>query len=172
VPLHTTSNYNGQLTDQLGIHAFWESRIPELFAEDDYDFFVGKARYIADPSAFYWNIVLTSNSFVDSVLLNEKELSRTFPSDQQYCFDERLDNTVRTQCRAYAQAYQNRMNGMVEARMRESIQAIGSAWYTAWIDAGQPDFRKDAFVAGDQSLIAEEDGAQKKSKRIKIRGHE
>lgn len=27
VPLHTTKNYNGQLTDQLGIHAFWESRI-------------------------------------------------------------------------------------------------------------------------------------------------
>ena len=28
VPLHTTVNYNGQLTDQVGIHAFWESRLP------------------------------------------------------------------------------------------------------------------------------------------------
>ncbi|MBK8504887.1 MAG: hypothetical protein IPL46_23345 [Saprospiraceae bacterium] len=172
VPLHTTSNYNGQLTDQLGIHAFWESRIPELFAEVDYDFFVGKASYISDPSEYYWNIVLTSNSFVDSVLLIEKELSITFPSDQQYCFDERLDNTVRTQCREYARAYQTRMNGMVEARMRQSVQAIGSSWYTAWIDAGQPDFRKDAFVASDQTLVAEEDISQKKEKRIKIRGHE
>src|SRR5690606_27554363 len=36
VPLHTTENYNGQLTDQYGIHAFWESRIPELSA-DGYD---------------------------------------------------------------------------------------------------------------------------------------
>ncbi|HAZ26009.1 MAG TPA: S1/P1 Nuclease, partial [Algoriphagus sp.] len=30
VPLHTTKNYNGQLTGQEGIHGFWESRIPEL----------------------------------------------------------------------------------------------------------------------------------------------
>src|SRR5690242_16771149 len=32
VPLHTTRNYNGQLTNQIGIHAFWESRLPELFS--------------------------------------------------------------------------------------------------------------------------------------------
>ena len=31
VPLHTTQNYNGQLTGQYGIHGFWESRLPELF---------------------------------------------------------------------------------------------------------------------------------------------
>ena len=43
VPLHTTENYNGQLTNQVGIHAFWESRIPELFADTEFDYFVGKA---------------------------------------------------------------------------------------------------------------------------------
>jgi len=31
VPLHTTENYNGQLTGQTGIHGLWESRLPELF---------------------------------------------------------------------------------------------------------------------------------------------
>ena len=35
VPLHTNSNHNGQLTNQKGIHAFWESRIPELLAEKE-----------------------------------------------------------------------------------------------------------------------------------------
>lgn len=39
VPLHTTLNYNGQLSGQHGIHAFWETRIPEHSAED-YDHFV------------------------------------------------------------------------------------------------------------------------------------
>ena len=38
VPLHTTKNYNGQLSGQEGIHGFWESRIPELLS-DQYDFF-------------------------------------------------------------------------------------------------------------------------------------
>ncbi|MCB0689077.1 MAG: hypothetical protein KDC53_21210 [Saprospiraceae bacterium] len=171
VPLHTTSNYNGQLTDQLGIHAFWESRIPELFAEEQYDFFVGKAEYISDPQSFFWNMVMESNSYVDSVLLIEKELSTVFPSDQQYCFDDRLNITVRTQCEAYARAYQDRMQGLVEKRMRASIKAIGSSWYTAWVDAGQPDFRRNSQVINDLTE-AEEDLIENHSKRIKGRVHE
>ncbi len=151
VPLHTTENYNGQLTDQLGIHAFWESRIPELFAEEQYDFFVGKAKYIADPVSYYWDIVLTSHTYVDSVLHIEKRLSQTYPSDAQYCFEERLDLTVRTQCRAYAEAYHQALSGQVERRMRAAIRAIGSAWYTAWVDAGQPDFSyEEATLSTDQ----------------------
>jgi hypothetical protein len=138
VPLHTTLNYNGQLTDQVGIHAFWESRIPELFADKEYDFFVGKAIYIDDPAAYFWEVVLESHQLVDSVLLIEKRLSETYPEDKQYCYEERLGRTIRTQCQEYAAAYQEAMGGMVEARMRKTIVAVGSCWYTAWIDAGQP----------------------------------
>jgi hypothetical protein len=138
VPLHTTENYNGQLTGQDGIHAFWESRIPELFADDTYDFFVGKATYIEDPSSYYWNIVLESHLLVDSVLGVELDLRRTFPEDQQYCYDERLGVTIRTQCPEFAAAYQARLQGSIQERMRASIQSVGSAWYTAWVDAGSP----------------------------------
>ncbi len=42
VPLHASSNHNGQLTNQKGIHGFWESRIPELLADKQFDFFIGK----------------------------------------------------------------------------------------------------------------------------------
>ncbi|MEM8909455.1 MAG: zinc dependent phospholipase C family protein, partial [Bacteroidota bacterium] len=89
VPLHTTENYNGQLTNQVGIHAFWESRIPELFSDQLFDYFVGKAEYIDNPQTHYWDIVLESHSYLDSVLLIEKELSLTFPRDKQYCYDDR-----------------------------------------------------------------------------------
>jgi hypothetical protein len=139
VPLHTTENYNGQLTNQVGIHAFWESRIPELFADREYDLFVGKARYIEKPKEYFWEVVLASHQLVDSVLTIERRLSETFPQDQQFCFDERLNRTIRIQCEAYAAAYQEAMRGMVEQRMRDAILAIASSWYTAWIDAGQPD---------------------------------
>ncbi|MCB0547626.1 MAG: hypothetical protein KDD19_08555 [Phaeodactylibacter sp.] len=138
VPLHTTENYNGQMTNQVGIHAFWESRIPELFADEQYDFFVGRAEYIDDPSAYFWEAVLASHQLLDSVLMVERELSETFPEDKQYCYEERLGLTIRTQCREYARAYHQRLSGMVEARMRASVHAIGSSWYTAWVDAGQP----------------------------------
>ncbi|MEP7266243.1 MAG: zinc dependent phospholipase C family protein [Saprospiraceae bacterium] len=142
VPLHTTSNYNGQLTNQLGLHAFWESRIPELFADKEYDYLVGKASYIKDIDSYVWDMVLKSHSYVDSVLAIEKRLSISIPGDQQYCFDERLGVTVRTQCEAYAKAYQKAMSGMVENRMREAILAVGSVWYSAWVDAGQPNLAK------------------------------
>lgn len=39
----------------------------------------------------------------------------------------------------FSQAYHARMNGMVERRLREAIIGVGSIWYTAWVDAGQPD---------------------------------
>lgn len=139
VPLHTTVNYNGQLTNQNGIHAFWESRIPELFAEEEYDFFVGKAEYVENKIDFFWEIILASHQLVDSVLLIEADLVKKFPEDKQFCFDNRNDLTVRTQCRAFAKAYSDRMRGMVEERMTNSIYSLGSLWYTAWVDAGQPD---------------------------------
>ncbi len=138
VPLHTTENYNGQLSDQLGIHAFWESRIPELFADDNYDYFVGPAVYIDEPRDYFWKIILDSHELLAEVLANEKRLSQQFPEDQQLCFEDRKETTIKTQCRAYAEAYSKSMNGMVEERMRQSIHAIGSCWYTAWVDAGQP----------------------------------
>ena len=146
VPLHTTENYNGQLTNQLGIHAFWESRLPELFADDEYDFWVGKAEYIQDKRNYFWNIVLESHSAVDSVLAIEKELSQQFPPDQQYCTEWRGNSPVKVPCEAYSRAYHQRLGGMVERRMRAAILAVSSAWYTAWKDAGQPDLRPLAGV--------------------------
>lgn len=138
VPLHTTSNYNGQQTDQVGIHAFWESRIPELFAIDEFDMVVGTATYIDDPVDYFWNLVLGSHKEVDRVLNIEKELSHTYPSDQQFCFEDRLYQNIRTQCEGYTRAYHVAMDKMVEDRMRVAIKAVGDAWYTAWVDAGQP----------------------------------
>ena len=168
VPLHTTTNYNGQLTNQVGIHAFWESRLPELFADEDYDFFVGRAEYIEDPQTYYWDVVLASHVLVDTVLAIEKELSETFPEDQQFCFEERLNRTIRTQCREYALAYHQKMDGMVERRMRDAIRAIGSAWYTAWIDAGQPDL--EDFYVKDIKASEEDEEVNKKYKDGRIIG--
>lgn len=141
VPLHTTANYNGQLSNQLGIHAFWESRLPELFADQTYDLWVGKATYIANKREYFWNIVLESFSLVDSVLSVEQQLSRQFTADQRYCTEWRGNSSVTLPCEAYARAYHARLGGMVERRMRQAILAVSSVWYTCWIDAGQPDLR-------------------------------
>lgn len=164
VPLHTTTNYNGQLTDQVGIHAFWESRIPELFAESQYSFLTGKAKYIEDTRTYFWQMILDSHEQLEDVLKIEKELSRTFPSDKQYCYDERLGRTIRVQCPEYAAAYQQRMNGMVEARMQDAIGAIGNIWFTCWVDAGQPNLLIEKLDIEPEPIIVD--------KNVKVRAHE
>ena len=152
VPLHTTENYNGQMTGQYGIHGFWESRIPELFNED-YDFFLGSAKYIDRPLDYTWNFVQDSHFALDSVLGFEKQLTEEFPKDQKYTFEERGRVIVETYSQEFSRAYHSKLNGQVERRMRASILDIGSFWYTAWVNAGQPDLDK---LLVDEEVLKEE----------------
>jgi len=142
VPLHTSSNHNGQYTGQKGIHGFWESRIPELLADKEWDFFISKAEYIKNPLDFTWRRVLESAAASDTVLKFEKRLSHSFPPDQKYAFEDRNGITIRQYSSAYTIKYNDSMKGMVERRMRQSIFAVASFWYTAWVNAGQPDLSK------------------------------
>lgn len=142
VPLHANSNHNGQFTNQKGIHGFWESRVPELLAEKEFDFFVGKAQYIDNPGACIWARVLESAKAADSVLSFERELTHTFPSDQKYSFENRNGALIRQYSSAFTIAYNKKLDGMIERRMRLSIATTASFWYTAWVNAGQPNLRE------------------------------
>jgi hypothetical protein len=139
VPLHTSSNHNGQHTNQHGIHGFWESRIPELLADSEWDFFISKADYIPAPGDFIWKRVLQSAAAADSVLQFEKTVSHQIAPDQKYAFEDRNGKVVRQYSTAFSKAYNAALSGMIERRMRESIHAVASLWYTAWVNAGQPD---------------------------------
>jgi len=141
VPLHASSNHNGQFTNQKGIHGFWESRVPELLADKEWDFFIGKAQYIKNPGEFMWARVLESALAADSVLRFEKALSSEFSADQKFSFEERNGIVIRQYSTAFTIAFNNKLDGMVERRMRQSISAIASFWYTAWVNAGQPDLK-------------------------------
>lgn len=137
VPLHTTLNYNGQLTHQEGIHAFWESRLPELFA-DNYNYILPKVTYVDDILSYAWSIIKHSHSAKDSVLLFEAQLNKRFSSDKKYSFEEKGMGNSRVYSLDYSTEYHKMLDGMVERQMRSSIVSIGSVWYSAWIDAGQP----------------------------------
>lgn len=154
VPLHTTENYNGQLTDQKGIHGLWESRLVEINYED-YDFFVGKAEYIDDLDAFIWKAVKESHLAVDSVLAIELAVTKDMKADAKYSFEQRGNTTVQVYSYEFSQEYHRRMNGMVERRLRAAILAVGSIWYTAWVDAGQPDLSSLQNTPPSAALLEE-----------------
>lgn len=154
VPLHTTGNYDGQKTGQLGIHAFWESRLPELYFAD-YDFFVGKARYLRNVQSAAWDAVAKSHQAVDSVLRFEKALFRN-SGDKKFNFETKGKATIKVVSIEYARTYNGMLSGMVERQFRASIKMTGDIWYTAWVDAGQPDLK---------ALISYRPSAQELAKR-------
>jgi len=66
------------------------------------------------------------------------------------------------------------LDGMVERRMRSAIIAVGSFWYSAWVEAGKPDLNTP--LTAEQELQLEQDRkeleAQYSSNKILGREHE
>lgn len=145
VPLHCTHNYNGQLTGQKGIHGFWESRLPELYG-NDFDFLAGDCVYFERPLETAWEILRESSAAVDSVLSMERAVNAAIRSDRKYSFEDRGTIVVRNYSEEYSKAYFDALDGQVERRMTLAVLRVGSYWYSAWVDAGQPSMNADTAV--------------------------
>lgn len=165
VPLHTTENYNGQYTNQKGIHGLWESRLPELQSHG-YDYFVGKAAYSNAVLDDTWEAIRGSFFAKDSVLNIEKQLNDSFSKDKKYSYENRGVSVKKVYSEAYAERYHEMLNGMVERRLRKAIIAVGSFWYTAWVNAGQPN------LEGLAQEIVSDDRIELEGKKLrKVRCH-
>ncbi|MFW5758198.1 MAG: zinc dependent phospholipase C family protein [Bacteroidota bacterium] len=140
-PLHTTKFYNGRTEQQRGIHALWESRIVELYA-DEFNYFVGRASYIEDPKKRAWELIKESHLKVDSIYMVYDSLMIHLPSDQIYTHQTRGQTNMRNYSPMFSSAMERGMNEMVERQMRRAVRSVGDFWYTAWVDAGQPDLKK------------------------------
>jgi hypothetical protein len=138
VPLHATSNYNGQKTGQKGIHALWESRLTELYF-NDYNMFTGHATYTGKASELVWAAFEQSFGLVDSVLRLELELSNKIGELANYSWEPRGATVIKVYSKAFCEAYHAALGDMVENRLRASVKLLGVLIYTAWVDAGQPE---------------------------------
>ncbi|WP_099712392.1 zinc dependent phospholipase C family protein [Flavobacterium sp. 9] len=150
MPLHTSANHDGQLTDQKGIHSLWESRLPELFAKN-YKLNVPQAQYYEDVHKATWDMINDTHSLVEPLLAVDKKLRTATPENQVFEMDadgkvaKTKYNTAKFS-EKYAAKLHQELNGMVESQMRKAIAATASFWYTAWVNAGKPDLSKlDSF---------------------------
>lgn len=137
VPLHTTSNYNGQLTNQKGLHGFWESRLPELFYED-YTIPFHHAQRIDRPDQFIWARIWESHLALDSVFQFEIQAKSMISDQFWYDFQIRGEDAAYQYSEKLSQHYHRLLHGQVERRMKSAVACIGDFWYTAWVNAGQP----------------------------------
>ena len=143
MPLHTSLNHDGQFTNQKGIHAYWESQLPEQFGSS-YNFYTGEAKYIDDVKKETWRIIKHTHLLVDSLLTIERRINHAFPQDKIYKTDGQ-GNIVKNKyfqpvhSAEYSRTYHEALKGMIENQIRLSIAATADYWFTAWVNAGKPD---------------------------------
>ena len=139
VPLHTTSNYDGQKTEQGGLHSFWESRIPEIL-DKRLDLFSGPASYHENVQLSSWSWVLASNKELNKLFQIATQVSTEIRESEKYSFEQKGQALIKTPSLKYSLAYHKALNYQIESRFSSAVQHVGDLWYSAWLVAGQPSF--------------------------------
>ncbi|HVF80992.1 MAG TPA: zinc dependent phospholipase C family protein, partial [Flavisolibacter sp.] len=170
VPLHTTLNYDGQLTGQKGIHALWESVVPELNLTQ-YDLEgKKKAKYLKNPEEAIWKAIRHTYSLVPGVLGAEKEVTNAFTEETKYRIQKRNGRDVKSYTRNFALAYSKKLGSTINDQAIRAANLVADFWYTAWVDGGKPDLK--AILArkldtADEKKITDEIKAYRKNELLK-----
>ncbi len=138
VPLHTTVNYDGQLSGQKGLHSLWESTVPELEINKYNLYSAHKATYLAKPEKAVWETIRKTYSLVAVMLKAEKDLSTRFTDEQKYRVQVRRGRESKSYTTEFARAYGQALQGSVNEQLIRSADMIADFWYTSWVDAGKP----------------------------------
>lgn len=138
VPLHTTVNYDGQLSGQAGLHALWESQLPERFITS-YKLDGEESKVLKDPLAAIWGVIQGSYGFLTATYDLEAKTAKKFTPQTKYTFAHRFGRTQRRYSDAFADAYEQEVGGMVGFRLKGAAPMVASLWLTAWQEAGRPD---------------------------------
>ncbi len=154
VPLHTTSNYNGQFTDQIGIHALWETHVYETTRA----YWSGqriKAVYIPDIRDWIWSRIMSSNANVKEVLHMEKAVRKRVGAPDVWGYRTRGRTLSLIPTPGFCEEYNDSLGGMVEKRFYMAAEGIASVWYSAWVDAGAPDLENGLNKPKHRNLMNE-----------------
>lgn len=121
VPLHAVVNYDGQLTNQRGLHGRWESDLFEQF-RTGLSGTPAPVRPVSDPRTFMFDVLLASNRLVPDVLAADKAAS----AGREF-YDE-----------AYYAAFRQAQWPVLNQRILDSTTAVASVIVGAWEAAGRP----------------------------------
>jgi len=169
VPLHVSVNYDGQLTNQKGLHALWESVVPELDIQQWTFYNHHKAKYLSQPENEVWDAIRHAHELLADVFLKEKEVSKNFTDSTKYRVQVRNGREVKYYTSAFAQAYSESLKPTIDQQLIRSSNMIADMWYTCWVDAGQPDLEdilKSGFTRAEKKKMKKEERDYKKERLI------
>lgn len=155
VPLHTTINHDGQLTNQKGMHVLWET----LVVENDlnsYNLYANQPiQYIKNPQDFMFTILKESHAMLPEMFKVEKEVTEQIGLDKKHVDVLRNGRTLKYYSKEFIQAYANRIGKSVENRMMQASFRVACFWYSAYVDAGKPSWVKSVDATLKDKLAAE-----------------
>jgi hypothetical protein len=120
-PFNTTENYDGRMTGQTGINERFNTmlidRYGSFFPLNPHDAF-----FITDPTDYAFDMSLNAHSYVESLLLADRNAKRGLSS--------------------YTDEYYDRFYNLAAAslikQLSDASTDVGSYWLTAWTNAGKP----------------------------------
>ena len=120
-PFNTTDNFDGHLSNQLGINDRFGSILIDRYSS----FFPMRpndAVFINDPTDHAFDSCLTSHSWLENILLADRNARRDLNSYTD----------------AYYDAFYNQSAAVLIRQLSDAASDVGSYWLTAWVNAGRP----------------------------------
>lgn len=130
-PMHATINYDGQLTNQKGIHSRYESVMFNKYINIvDSEISPKFARKIDDVKSFIFNYIYASSVYASVVFEADSIAKKIYASRDQ--------NSSNIYDDLYYEILWFRTKDLTIQRAERAAEAIASLYYTAWIEAGKP----------------------------------
>ena len=120
-PFNTTENFDGHLTEQKGINERFGTTLVERFSS----FFPMRpsdAAFISDPTDHAFEACLSSHSWLENILLSDRNAHLEVKSYSDEYFDR----------------FYNAVAGTLIRQLSDAASDVGSYWLTAWTNAGRP----------------------------------
>jgi hypothetical protein len=120
-PFNTTDDFDGHLTAQIGINERFGTTLIDRYSS----FFPMRpndAAYISDPTDHAFEACLSSHSWLETILLADRNSKRGENSYNDEYFDH----------------FYNAAAVILIRQLSDAATDVGSYWLTAWINAGRP----------------------------------
>ena len=135
-PLHITRNYDGQYTNQSGIHSRYETQM--INRDSSYiQFPRDSVLYVSNINNFVFTFLYSNYPYVDSVLKADSIAHAL---------------TGSTNSEAYYQMLWNLSGNFTIRLFRNASKFLSSLIYTAWVNAGSP---LPIYIAGQENTFPE-----------------
>ncbi len=139
-PLHTTANYDGQLSGNDGVHLRYEIHMLRgHLAQLSPDSVL--AAYVEDPLEHIFATIPGTWIYVNSIMAADRQARKRSPDYDQ----------------EYYRAMWQRTGGFTARLLNQAARILADLWYTAWVDAGRPEFPPPSAAETIASIDVEPD---------------